>query len=79
MATYASKLRTLLTTVDGPAVTQGTYTSKTDFTDPPTKAEAVTEFGLVATELAKIKVDIAANNTAIDAIIARLKSIGAIV
>lgn len=49
------------------APTQGTYTSSTSLTDPPTKAEAEAELGLIDAELDKVKVDIAAAQTAIDA------------
>ena len=49
------------------AATQGTYTSSTSLADPPTKAEAEAELGLIDAELDKIAVDIGAAKTAIDA------------
>ena len=49
------------------SMTQGTYTSSTTLTDPPTKAEAEAELALIDAELDKIKVDTAALKTAIDA------------
>ena len=49
------------------SMTQGAYTSSTSLTDPPTKAEAESELGLIDAELDKIKVDTAALKTAIDA------------
>lgn len=63
--------------------TQGTYTSSTTLTDPPTKAEAEAELALIDAELDKIKVDVAAgktatdaNNTSIDAILVALEEAG---
>ena len=47
-------------TAGAAAITQGTYTAKADFTDPPTKAEIEAELALVDAELDKVKVDIAA-------------------
>ncbi|MCK5450264.1 MAG: hypothetical protein KAI70_00710 [Candidatus Omnitrophica bacterium] len=65
------------------AATQGTYTSSTTLTDPPTKAEAEAELGLIDAELDKVKVDIAAgktatdaNNVVLDSILATLETYG---
>ena len=61
---------------DVAAATQGTYTASTTLTDPPTKAEAEAELALIDAELDKIKVDIAANKTTVDALLAALEGLG---
>ena len=61
---------------DVAAPTQGTYTASTSLTDPPTKAEAEAELALIDAELDKIKVDIAAGKTTVDALLAALEGLG---